>query len=97
MGQPREAAISLLEGLTMDGAQSGLTPKLVDLYRETAPGSCALIGAQFNASCPLVHDELCTASRNAAGLFRTMRDAASASATAQNAVGAYGCPAAMFQ
>jgi protein O-mannosyl-transferase len=101
MGHTDEAAISLLEGLTLDSNQSALISDLTRLYQETAPQSCALshtaAGAALNPGCPLVHNQLCTASRNMVEMFKGMRDAASAGAVAQNAVRNYGCAASSFQ
>jgi hypothetical protein len=71
--------------------------ELTQLYRETAPQSCALNGTAVNWNCPLVHDQLCTASHNVVAMFTAMRDPSSAAAIAQNAAQQYGCPAAMFQ
>jgi tetratricopeptide (TPR) repeat protein len=100
MGQPEQAAISLLEGLAVDSSQTGLLSQVAQLYQETEPQSCALdrgaAGVSLNLNCPLVHRELCTASHNVAEMFNAMRDPASASAAAQNAVRSWGCPAGMF-
>jgi tetratricopeptide (TPR) repeat protein len=96
MRQPGDAAISLLEGLAVS-SQSALLSDLTQLYRETAPQSCALNGTAVNWNCPLVHDQLCTASHNVVAMFTAMRDPSSAATIAQNAIRNYGCPAAMFQ
>jgi hypothetical protein len=101
MGQPEQAAIGLLEGLAVDSSQTGLVSQVAQLYQETEPQSCALdrgaAGASLNLNCPLVHRELCTASHNVVEMFAAMRDPASASAAAQNAVRSWGCPAGMFR
>jgi tetratricopeptide (TPR) repeat protein len=101
LGQPEQAAISLLEGLAVDSTQAGLVAGLTQLYQETAPQSCALnrtpAGATLNLGCPLVHSELCAASRNVVAMFQAMRDPSSAGAVAQNAVRNYQCPAEMFR
>jgi hypothetical protein len=101
MGEAEPAILSLLEGLNVDGSQSGMVSEAVQLYQETAPQSCAVAstaaGPSLNADCPLVHAHLCTAARNVAGLFTTLRDPASASAVAQNAARAWGCPSALFR
>jgi protein O-mannosyl-transferase len=96
LGQSDQAAVSLLEGLTVYSAQGPLLNHLTQLYQMTAPQSCALdrtsAGATLNPNCPLVHDQLCTASRNMVELFTQMRDPSSASAIAQNAAQNYACP-----
>ena len=100
MGQPEQAAISLLEGLAVDSSQTGLVSQVAQLYQETEPQSCALdrgaAGVSLNLNCPLVHSELCTASHRVVKMFTAMRDPASASAAAQNAIRGWGCPASMF-
>jgi hypothetical protein len=101
MGQPEQAAISLLEGLAVDSSQTSLVSGLTRLYQETEPRSCALnqgaAGVSLNLNCPLVHTQLCTAAHNVVAMFAAMSDPASASATAQNAVRNWGCPAEMFR
>jgi tetratricopeptide (TPR) repeat protein len=96
MRQPGAAAISLLEGLAVYAGRSDLVNQLTQLYQATAPESCALnraaAGVTVNLNCPLVHDELCTASHNMVEMFTGMRDPSSSGAIAQNAAQNYGCP-----
>jgi len=95
MRQPDQAAVSLLEGIAVYSGQPALINGLTQLYQMTAPESCALnrtsAGATVNLNCPLVHGQLCTASRNMAEMFTAMHDPASAGAIAQNAARNYGC------
>ena len=81
--------------------QVRLASEVVDLYKETAPGSCALAGggagAAINFNCPLVHEQLCLASRNAALLYHRMKRDSDAAAMAGAAVSSLGCPAEMFR
>jgi tetratricopeptide (TPR) repeat protein len=102
MGDPVPAAITLLEGITIgEGRQARLAAEVVNLYRQTAPDSCALAGSGSSATidfnCPLVHSELCTAGRNAAALYRRMLRESEAVATAASAVRSLGCPVEMFR
>jgi hypothetical protein len=102
LGDAGQAAITLLEGLTMESDDQGrLAAQVVKLYRETAPGSCALSGrgdsAVLNFACPLVHEHLCTAGRNVAMLYLRMQRKNDAIATATSAVRSLGCPAEMFR
>jgi len=102
LGDPAQAAITLLEGIAMDTtSQARLAAEVVDLYRQSAPGSCALAGsgtsAGLNFECPLVRSQLCTAGRNAAILYRQMQRENDAVATAVSAVRSLGCPAEMFR
>ena len=41
MGDPQQAAIALIEGLLVDKSNGKLAAELVELYRQTDPGSCA--------------------------------------------------------
>jgi hypothetical protein len=101
MHQPDQAAISLLEGLAVDRTQTRLVSALVQLYRQTAADSCALItdprGVTLNVNCPTVHAQLCTASANVRRMYLEMRDSDSAAATVQGAVGTLGCDASLFR
>jgi tetratricopeptide (TPR) repeat protein len=96
MRQPAQAAISLLEGLAVYSGKTALVNQLTELYRSTAPESCALnrtgAAATINLNCPLVHDQMCTASTNMVAMLTAMHDPASAGAIAQNAAQNYGCP-----
>ena len=72
MGDPRRAAITLIEGLLVDKGNRKLAAELVELYRETDPGSCA---PSLDPACPLVHDQVCTAIRNVKQLYLRMGQA----------------------
>jgi tetratricopeptide (TPR) repeat protein len=72
MGDPRRAAITLIEGLLVDKGNRKLASELVELYRETDPGSCA---PSLDPACPLVHDQVCTAVRNVKQLYMRMGQA----------------------
>jgi tetratricopeptide (TPR) repeat protein len=101
LGDRRQAAISLLEGLVYDPSWTGFASQLADLYKETEPGSCALRqsgnGESLDLACPLVHDELCTASRNIQRLHVQRAEADKAGAIANSAVRELGCPAELFR
>jgi hypothetical protein len=101
MHQPDQAAVSLLEGLTVDRTQVRLASALVQLYRQTAPDTCALItdprGVTPNVNCPIVHAQLCTASANVRLMYLDMRDPDSAGAVTQQAIRTLGCDASLFR
>jgi tetratricopeptide (TPR) repeat protein len=98
MGDAPRAAVSLLEGITMGASdQVRLAAEVVDLYRQTAPQSCALAGNGLNFECPLVRGQLCEAGRNVVALYRGMHRDADAAATANGAVQSLGCPLEMFR
>ena len=83
IGDPQRAAITLIEGLLVDKGNRKLAAELVELYRETDPGSCA---PSLDPACPLVHDQVCTAIRNVKQLYMRMGQAPMALSEA-------GCPA----
>ena len=97
MGDPRQAAIVLIEGLLVDKSYTRLGSELVELYQRTEPGSCALLNAggrpSLNPACPLVHDQVCTAFRNVKQLYMKMGQEPMAASTGQRAVSEAGCPA----
>jgi len=101
MGDPPQAAITLMEGLGVDSAHTQFASELVDLYRRTEPQSCAIRNesgsVSLNLDCPLVHGQLCTASRNVALLYRQMNQEPLAAATARSAIRDLGCPLDLFR
>jgi tetratricopeptide (TPR) repeat protein len=100
MGDPQQAAISLIEGLAVDSANTQFASELVTLYQQTEPQSCALGNVagsvSLNLDCPLVHSQLCTASRNVALLYRQLGRGAAAASTVRSAVNDLKCPAELF-
>jgi tetratricopeptide (TPR) repeat protein len=97
MGDPQQAAITLIEGLLVDKSNGKLAAELVELYRQTDPGSCALGDAggapSLNPACPLVHDQVCTAFRNVKQLYMHMGQEPMAADTGRKAISEAGCPA----
>ena len=72
-GDPRRAAKALVEALAVDASRMQLTAKLVELYGQIDPGGCAVTrqggSPGLNVDCPLVHADICGASRNVAGNY----------------------------
>lgn len=101
MGDSHQAAITLMEGLTVDPGNTQYAFELVKLYQKTEPESCAIRdengSVSVNAACPLVHSQLCTASRNVAQVYRQRGQDAAAAATIRSAIDDLGCPAKLFQ
>jgi len=96
-GDANAAEVALLEGIVLDPNAGRLAAPLMQLYREKNPQSCAIKGNGIDMGCPLVHDQVCTASRNIAQWYGRAGQPAKAQATAQAAVQQMGCPAALFQ
>ena len=101
MGDNDQVAVTLMEGLGMHMEYTRFARELVELYRKTAPGSCALHdvpgGSSLNVTCPMVHTQLCTATRNVVGLYNQLGQSGNAINTARSAVETLGCPAEMFR
>ena len=102
MGNPDQAAIALMEGFAMDAhAQGRFTSELVDLYRSTAPQSCAIAASggsvNLNVRCPAVHNQLCSAYRNTVSRLGQLHRDADAAATRETAIANLGCPAEVFR
>jgi tetratricopeptide (TPR) repeat protein len=94
----QQAAVALMEGMVLDPNSTVLAADLLEVYRRQAPQSCALDGsARIDMNCPLVHDQLCQASRNVALSYRQNGQPRQAGITARTAIQSLGCPAERFQ
>jgi hypothetical protein len=96
-GDWQHAAVAVMEGIVLDPGAANLAPELLDLYRREAPQSCAAANATINMKCPLVHDQLCEASRNVALEYRRNGSPAAANAIIRSAVQELACPAELFR
>jgi tetratricopeptide (TPR) repeat protein len=101
LGDPQQAAITLMEGLGVDPSHTQFAAELVDLYQKTEPQTCAIRNVagsvSLNLDCPLVHSQLCTASRNVALLYHQKGQDPMAAATIRSAVNDLGCPADLIR
>ena len=72
-GELHEAALALMESLAANAEQPDVAPMLVDLYERIDPQGCAVSrqgGAPSpNPDCPLVHSDICAATRNLIGNY----------------------------
>jgi tetratricopeptide (TPR) repeat protein len=72
-GDPRKAAMALVEALAMDPNRPELASMLVELYGQIDPQGCAVTRQggtpSLNPDCPLVHGDICAASRNVIGNY----------------------------
>jgi tetratricopeptide (TPR) repeat protein len=100
LGDPQQAAITLMEGLVVDASRTQFAAELVDLYQKTEPQTCAIRNVagsvSLNLDCPLVHSQLCTASRNVALLYHQKGQDPMAATTIRSAVNDLGCPVELF-
>jgi tetratricopeptide (TPR) repeat protein len=72
-GEPHQAALALVEAMAVDPGRARLAATLVDLYSQIDPQGCAVSvegGTRgLNPDCPLVHGDICAASRNVIGNY----------------------------
>lgn len=94
-GEPDKAAAALVEALAVDPARADLIPTIVELYGQIAPGGCAVsheggtVG--LNQDCPLVHSDICSASRNVVGNYLRRGQLFEANSVREVARGDLGC------
>jgi len=100
LGDPKLPAVALMEGLIIDPRAPRLKDEIVQFYRQTAPGSCAVVTkgneTNFDPQCPLVHGHLCEAARNVALTQMKFGKLDQGLETAHNAKASMGCRADMF-
>jgi tetratricopeptide (TPR) repeat protein len=100
-GDLEHAAVTLMEGVSIDPGQTAFASQLVDVYKKMNPQTCALQQAggsvSLNLDCPLVRTHLCTASRNVVLLYLRMHRLGDAAAARNSAIASLGCPAGWFQ
>ena len=99
-GDPRKAAIALVEAVAVDPGRTQLISKLVELYGQIDPKGCAVSvqggRRQLDLECPLVHGDLCTASRNVAGNFVRRGQNSAAAEIRRTAREELGCAAGLL-
>jgi tetratricopeptide (TPR) repeat protein len=94
-GETRQAAMALVEALAVDSSRMRLASKLVELYSEIDPKGCSVSkegGTEgLNVDCPLVHGDICTASRNVAATYTRTWQHEHAAAIRRTAIQELGC------
>jgi tetratricopeptide (TPR) repeat protein len=94
-GETRKAAMALVEALAVDSSRMQLASKLVELYSEIDPSGCAVSREGgtpgLNVDCPLVHGDICTASRNVAATYLRTWQYEHAAAIRRTAIQELGC------
>lgn len=97
MGDNRGAETALIEGLVVDPNDANLAARLMAFYQQVEPASCAVKTGSIDMTCPLVHSQICTASRTVAQWYAQGSDPTKATTVAGSAVQQMGCPAEMFR
>jgi protein O-mannosyl-transferase len=93
-GEPRKAAAAFIEAMALDPGRAGLGPKVLDLYRQSDPQSCAAdAGGGLNLGCPMVHADICGAARNVIRGYVRTRQSFAADDIRRTAVEDLGCAA----
>lgn len=94
-GDLRKAALALVEAVAMDSGRVHLTSQLVELYAQIDPAGCAVSRQggtpSLNVDCPLVHGDICTASRNVTLSYLRKGQHLEADAIRRTAVEDLGC------
>jgi tetratricopeptide (TPR) repeat protein len=94
-GDTRRAAMALVEALAVDSRRTRLASQLVELYSQVDPAGCAVSReggtSGLNVDCPLVHGDICTASRNVARTYLRTWQHAQAEAIRRTAIQELGC------
>jgi tetratricopeptide (TPR) repeat protein len=100
-GEPRRAAQALVESLAMDPNRPATAAALVDLYAQIDPNGCSVTrqgGApSLNPDCPLVHGDICAASRNVIGNYLRRGQPGEADSIRDVAERELGCAAGLLQ
>ena len=100
-GELRKAAQALVEALAVDSKRTDLLSPLVDLYSQIDPRGCAVTheagSLGLNTECPLVHGDLCAASRNVIANYRRRGQEYEAGSIRTVALHDLGCDAGLLQ
>lgn len=94
-GELHAAAAALIEALAVDPSRARLGGALVELYGAVDPSGCSVArsaaGPELNVNCPLVHADICTASRNVAVHYDDHGQTAAAASVRRTAATELGC------
>jgi tetratricopeptide (TPR) repeat protein len=100
-GESRRAAQALVEALAMDPNRPATAATLVDLYAQIDPNGCSVTRQggppSLNPDCPLVHADICAASRNVIGNYLHHGQPDEAAAIRNAAEQELGCAAGLLQ
>jgi len=94
-GDRRKAAAALVEAMALDPNRPALTGKLLELYAQIDPQGCAVSReggeTSLNLNCPIVHSDLCSASRNVIASFAHIWHNFDSAAIRRTAIEDLGC------
>jgi tetratricopeptide (TPR) repeat protein len=94
-GEPHKAALALMESLAANANQPEVGPMLVDLYQRIDSQGCAVSHEggppNLNPECPLVHNDICSATGNLIANYRRRGQQFEADSVRSLAEQALGC------
>jgi len=100
-GEPRKAAQALVEALSVDANRPQTASALVELYAQIDPQGCSVTRQggvpELNPTCPLVHADVCSASRNVIGNYLRRGQEFEAGQIRKVAEGDLGCDPALLR
>jgi len=100
-GEPRKAAQALVEALSVDANRPQTASTLVELYAQIDPQGCSVTRQggvpELNPNCPLVHADICSASRNVIGNYLRRGQEFEAGQIRKVAEGDLGCDPALLK
>jgi len=96
-GDFQSAAAALMEGILLDPKQSNFAAELVELYRKSRPGTCAVSASGIDLSCESVRADACSAARGVIRIHLAAGRRADAAQVANTAVHDLGCRADALQ
>ena len=96
-GEFPSAAVALMEGILLDPKQTNFAAELVQLYRQSRPGSCAVTASGIDLACESVRADACSAARGVIRIHLAAGRRADAAQLANTAVRDLGCSASALQ
>jgi hypothetical protein len=97
VGEFRKAALALVEALEVDSKRPQIAEKLLGVYKRIDPAGCAVQkdagGESLNLACPMVHEDICAASKNVVQNYLRRNQTAEAAAIRRVATQDLGCAA----
>jgi hypothetical protein len=99
MGDPHRAEVTLWEGVLTNPENPRFAAWLVEVYRRIDASSCALppAGNSPDLACPLVHEQVCSASVNVTRRLREIGQQGAAGRFLETGTKEIGCPAEQYR
>jgi tetratricopeptide (TPR) repeat protein len=99
-GDVKKGVIAAVQALEVDSKRTYLADKILQTYKLIDPSGCAIQkdanGESLNIACPIVHDDICTASRNVLRTYLRRNQTAEADSIRRVAIQELGCAASVL-